>query len=227
MKKIILAFLLIALLLSATACSTTKDEKYYAGKWEVASLEKNGVIMSVKELEELGNYNVSNFGIILKENGDAYFYYSNNSKLGEWSLSDNGIVMGGNVLTLVKNQLKWVESNSGEIYYFEKISDSQKFPNENQTSSGVTSTGEIRSEFKAAMDSYEAFYNEYFQILKQYKENPANISILSKYMELMGKLSDMDAKFKAWKNNSLNDAELKYYLEVNSRISKKLLEFAG
>ena len=31
-------------------------------------------------------------------------------------------------------------------------------------------------------------------------------------------------KFEAWEDNKMNDAELKYYLDVNNRVAKKLLD---
>ena len=77
------------------------------------------------------------------------------------------------------------------------------------------------------MDSYEAFYNEYCEVLKKYMANPSDFSILGKYMDLMGKLSDMDAKFEAWESEDLNAEELKYYMDVNNRVMKKLLEITG
>lgn len=46
-----------------------------------------------------------------------------------------------------------------------------------------------------------------------------------RYISLEAPLK-MDEKFAAWENNDLNDAELTYYLEVNSRVVQKLLETA-
>ena len=46
-------------------------------------------------------------------------------------------------------------------------------------------------------------------------------------MSLMGKLSDMDEKFKAWESEDLNNEELKYYMDVNNRVMKKLLDVTG
>jgi len=91
----------------------------------------------------------------------------------------------------------------------------------------TTAATGLRPEFKEAMDSYEAFYNEYCDLLKKYMNNPSDLSILTKYMSLMGKLSDMDEKFKAWESEDLNNEELKYYMDVNNRVMKKLLDVTG
>lgn len=81
-------------------------------------------------------------------------------------------------------------------------------------------------EFKEAMDSYEAFYNEYFEFMKEYETNPSDFALLTQYLEFMSKTIEMNEKFEAWDEGEMNDAELKYYLEVHARITKKLLEFS-
>lgn len=82
----------------------------------------------------------------------------------------------------------------------------------------------MRPEFKEAMDSYEAFYDEYCDIMKKYAANPNDMEILNSYTEMMTKTAEMSEKFEAWEDNEMNDAELKYYLEVNNRVTKKLLD---
>lgn len=82
----------------------------------------------------------------------------------------------------------------------------------------------MRPEFKEAMDSYETFYNEYCDFMKKYADNPTDITLLTKYAELVSKAAVMSEKFEAWKNDGLNNTELKYYLDVNNRITQKFLE---
>ena len=88
------------------------------------------------------------------------------------------------------------------------------------------SANTIRSDFKAAMDSYEAFFDEYVAIMKKYKENPTDISILADYANYMGQYTDMMQKFEQWESEDLSSEELAYYLDVQTRITKKLLEVA-
>lgn len=76
------------------------------------------------------------------------------------------------------------------------------------------------------MDSYEAFYDEYCEFMKKYKANPTDLTLLTQYTTMLTKLSDMNAKFKAWKSEDLNAEELKYYLEVSNRVMQKMLEVA-
>lgn len=91
--------------------------------------------------------------------------------------------------------------------------------------SGIKSnSGEIRSDFKAAMDSYEKFFDEYVAIMKKYADNPSDASILSDYTKYMGKYTQMMSDLDKWESEDMTDAELAYYLEVQARITKKLLE---
>lgn len=87
-----------------------------------------------------------------------------------------------------------------------------------------SSANEIRSDFKDAMDSYEAFYVEYCDFMKKYKENPTDFTLLAKYGDLVTREVEMAEAFEAWKEADLNDAELKYYMEVNARVLKMLAE---
>ena len=85
----------------------------------------------------------------------------------------------------------------------------------------------MRPEFKEAMDSYEAFYKKYCEVLKKYNNNPTDLSVLKEYTELMGEADKMNKKFEAWDDSEMNDAETAYYVEVNGRVSKMLLELSG
>lgn len=82
----------------------------------------------------------------------------------------------------------------------------------------------MRPEFKEAMDSYEAFYDEYCEFLEEYSKNPTDVTLLKKYMDFLSKTQEMEEKFEAWEDTDMNNAELKYYMEVQQRIMQKLLE---
>ena len=84
----------------------------------------------------------------------------------------------------------------------------------------------VGAEFKAAMDSYEEFMDEYVAIVKKFKANPSDFTILASYTDYMSKYTTFVADFEKWENEDMNTAELAYYIEVQSRVSKKLLEVA-
>lgn len=84
----------------------------------------------------------------------------------------------------------------------------------------------IRSDFKAAMDSYEEVIDGYVEITKKYKANPKDKSIVKDYFEYLETYKQAVKDFENWESNDLTDDELEYYLEVQERVSKKLLEAA-
>jgi len=95
-----------------------------------------------------------------------------------------------------------------------------------ETEKEETNSGGIRADFKSAMDSYEKFFDEYVAIMKKYANNPSDMSILSDYTKYMGKYTKMMDDFEKWESEDMNAAETAYYLEVQGRITKKLLEVA-
>lgn len=118
---------------------------------------------------------------------------------------------------------------SGTIEAPEEVDTEDMIPSSegvNERNTSDISSNEMRPEFKEAMDSYEAFYDEYCAFMKEYSENPSDLTLLSQYGEMMTQLSDMNEKFEAWNEDEMNDAELNYYLEVSNRIAQKLLEVA-
>ena len=82
----------------------------------------------------------------------------------------------------------------------------------------------VSSSFKETMDSYEKFFDDYIAFMKKYKENPNDMELLTDYLDWMQKYSDYMEKLDSIDQDSLSDADLAYYIEVNTRISKKLLE---
>ena len=99
-------------------------------------------------------------------------------------------------------------------------------PKENSESSKSESrdSGEISNDFREMMDSYEAFFDEYVAFMKRYKENPSDLSLLSEYADYMSKYSDYLDKLDDIEQDELTDAELAYYMEVHSRILKKIAD---
>ena len=85
----------------------------------------------------------------------------------------------------------------------------------------------MRKEFKDAMDSYDEFMDEYVTFMKKYKANPSDSSLLSDYSNYLSKYSDFVSDFEKWDGNNLNTKEAAYYLEVQTRVNKKLLEVAS
>ncbi|GAB5081768.1 hypothetical protein Osc1_09410 [Hominimerdicola sp. 21CYCFAH17_S] len=84
----------------------------------------------------------------------------------------------------------------------------------------------MRPEFKEALDSYEDFFDEYCDFMKKFNESPDDLSLLSEYTEYLTQYSETMEKMSELDDGEMNDAEMKYYLEVTNRISQKLLDAA-
>lgn len=106
----------------------------------------------------------------------------------------------------------------------EASSNSQTSSNESSVKSDMDSA-DIDPDFKAAMDSYEEFIDEYVEFMKKYKESDGkDVSLLSDYADYMRKYTEFAEDFEKWENEELTTAETAYYIEVQARVSQKLLE---
>ena len=94
--------------------------------------------------------------------------------------------------------------------------------NTDEGDNSVVPEGLVTPSFKEAMDSYEAFFDEYIAFMKKADESddPAALltetaSYMTRYAETMEKMDEID-------EDALSDADLAYYLEVHGRIMQKL-----
>ena len=86
--------------------------------------------------------------------------------------------------------------------------------------------GGLDPDFKAAMDSYETFMNEYVDFMKKFDNNSSDLSLLAEYADYMSKYSEFVEDFEKWDDEEMNAAETAYYIDVQARVSKKLLELS-
>lgn len=82
----------------------------------------------------------------------------------------------------------------------------------------------VSPEFKNTMDEYEAFINEYVDFINEYTENSSDLKLIAKYAEIMAKYSDYCDEIDDIDEDELSDSDLSYYLEVMSRVTKKIAE---
>ncbi len=94
------------------------------------------------------------------------------------------------------------------------------------TTAKVESSNGVGSDFKKAMDSYEQFMNRYVDFMKKYSDNPTDLGLLAEYASYMKDYAKFVEDFEDWENSDLNASELAYYVDVQARVSKKLLEVA-
>ncbi len=82
----------------------------------------------------------------------------------------------------------------------------------------------LRPEFKADMDSYEEFYDDFCEAIGKHKDNPSDRSMFADYLIMLSELEEIEEKFDAWEDKDMNQSEIKYYLTVKSRVLKKIAD---
>jgi len=83
----------------------------------------------------------------------------------------------------------------------------------------------IDPDFKAFMDSYEEFWNEYVDFMVKYEStDTADMEMLADYSSLMSKMAEYETKLEAYDTNEMTTAEFAYYNEVMARVYQKMAE---
>ncbi len=150
--------------------------------------------------------------------GDDY-YYADDINGNHLSLSYEG----NNVMSIQLRQP--TETTSSEDNESTSNNQSTTVPSNPETSESQTLVDGMRPEFKTAMDNYESFMNEYCEFMEKYAHSDGtDASLLSDYADYLQKYADAMEAFEAWDNGEMNDKELTYYLEVQNRVTQKLLE---
>lgn len=145
-------------------------------------------------------------------------YYRANNDAG-WQVSTDYV--GNQIMSI---RIDAPDTSSGSTT-------SEQSPDSSTPSATAQNDGKLvngmRKDFKEAMDSYEAFMNEYVAFMKKYNANPNDPTLMADYARYMSKYADACEKFNQWESADMNDAETAYYIDVQARVSKKLLEAAG
>ena len=137
---------------------------------------------------------------------------------------------GNNIMTVEIKASKNNDTSTSEPATTEPSTETTAPSESNATETKPNDTDLVdgmRKDFKDAMDSYEAFMDEYVAFMKKYSDNPSDVGLLADYTKYMSKYADMVEKFDKWESEDLNDAELAYYIDVQARVSKELLDVAG
>lgn len=230
---------------SETQSQPQTSEEYLFGTWEVTNCDVDGVNYTINELLTLSPDTWSStaaMGIVIKEGGKAVQILATETNILDWNLSQDTFTMG-NIEMQYANQTLSFHYNDSITMNFTRTSDSQTFvdsgeanPTEtvpdNTPAESVEVAPEVaaelvdgmRPEFKEAMDAYEAFYDEYCDFMVKYNDNPSDLTLILEYTQMLARLAEMDSSFEAWDESEMNDAELKYYLDVNNRVIQKLID---
>ena len=99
-------------------------------------------------------------------------------------------------------------------------------PTTASTSEVTAASAGVSPEFKATMDSYEAFFDEYIDFMKAMSEDPTNMTMLLRYTAMMAQYAETMEKLDAIDESKLSPADDAYYIEVMARIEVKLMQAA-
>ena len=134
---------------------------------------------------------------------------------------DDETNMVHSVLLLQSDNPKYSYNND-----YEKIVESSdkidKSDGMSQSNSGLVNTS-----VKEALDSYEAFIDEYIAFMQRYESSSDTSSLLMEYMDYLTRYADLTEKMEKMEDEDMSDADYAYYTEVMLRCSQKLLQAAG
>ena len=150
---------------TSTPKPTNIPKKEFLGTWKSCGLTtKEGTYYTVKKLEDLGNYNITDFYNILSETGAEVYIQGDIYHNVSWRTTENGIVVGTNVMTLEKGKLTWNFDN--EVLWYERVSgiksvdDIQKNPYVKATLGQKNALDKAKSYLKSSSFSYTGLIDQ-------------------------------------------------------------------
>lgn len=127
MKKSIGIILAVIMTAALVACgdSTGNSANKLTGTWEADSVDFEGSIFTIAELEASGDDSMSGLQIVLKDGGKAFVFDGESGDIFDWSEDGNTVTIGVMDCT-VKDGCICLELDGGTVF-FKKVSDSQTF----------------------------------------------------------------------------------------------------
>ena len=185
----------------------------------------------------IGNTTKQDFENYIKACQDAGYVNNHSKSEKRYSATNNDnykVVIeyhGNNTIYVSVHAPKEEKTNNNSINKEDNKSEEKTSSNNNSSTnnssnnnSSNNNSNEIRTDFKNAMDSYEKFMDGYISFMKKYNSNPSDTELLKEYSSYMSKYNDMINTYNKWNSKDLNDAETKYYIEVQTRVNKKLTD---
>jgi len=151
-------------------------------------------------------------------------------------INDNDIVSAYQLKSLLKDvdlpQAKKIVQEIEDAYQeylsanADKTSSHRKVRNEDGTLSAPNDTKQDKEKdsvdpnLKEFLDSYEAFMNQYCDFMEKY--DSSNATMVVEYGKLLKEYAEFTKKFESYDPKTMSIADSTYYLEVNSRVIKRL-----
>jgi len=109
--------------------------------------------------------------------------------------------------------IRWSVSKLEGLKSFQLLSAKQKEEQSKNLNSSNSNTSESNSDCDKFIKDYENFADSYIKLLKKYKANPADASILTEYTEAVQKATDMQT-------NASNCTDMKYATKLTAIANK-------
>lgn len=238
MKKVLSLFLFFGLLLSLTACGTGENEipNVFGIDYNqaVEVLEDEG--FEVKTIEASASQIFKNLSWPLDSVDKGTVF-----KIDDYILDGCGdIVLNYNteVETMTADDNKVIIYYAKEDYVSEDYDDDDfdfddDFDEEEEettttakktsaTKKKTTKKSSSSSDWREFLKDYEAWVDDYIEIIKKYKSNPSDMSILSEYTDMVSKASEWSTKAYDFDIED-TDEYLEYMNELN-KILKKITD---
>lgn len=91
-----------------------------------------------------------------------------------------------------------------------------------ESSSATTGSNGVTPELKAFLDSYEAYMDQYIAFMQKYENSDDTYSMLYDYLDMMQQYADFSEKLDQYDTDKMSAVDSAYYLEVTTRVAKKL-----
>ena len=157
------------------------------------------------------------YGLFYTPSDDEYSYSVNrNVGTSKKETSEETKVIPGEETTLAEDILTDEPNAADSIENKTETTD---------TAQEMAKTDGVDPEVKDFLDSYEEFVDEYVEFMKKYQSDSSNtISMLGEYSEMMQKYADFAEKIDKYDSTNMSAADYKYYIEVTTRCTQKMLE---
>ena len=163
------------------------------------------------------------------QKGDDY-YYANNADGYHLSLKyegNNTMFVRIDEPDNAEDVASEADDNMEEETIIDESNSSEDKDLENNENAEETAES-VSPDFKRAMDSYEAFFDEYVEFMKKYMNADSDdlVSMAGDYADYMKQYAETMEAMSEIDEDELATADALYYAEVSARIAAKLLEVA-
>ena len=220
------------------ACEEIKDRIYDGILEDIKDTFYDGII---KDAEDTVSYSdwydtrSNEYDIWYDTRSEVYeIYYDTGSDIYEFyydlrgDVYSNDMESANKTLQDFQEDVSKIASKGGEtntqITEETKSSTEDNIQETKPTEQTTSNNNGLSEEFKNAMDSYESFMNEYVEFMKKYNANPTDPTLISQYSSMLQRYSEQVSAFDKWNSSDMSTEEASYYIEVQARVSQKLLE---